>query len=133
MTNFEKTQNGQKNPADIIAKIKTARDEARIKANAYRHLTGKRYDFCRAKAATKAYTYALELIDEGEYDLVRALADDALAVYEAAQNVDVTERALASFDGEHDALLTVVDLMDGHRDALVSVVDWMNNKEGGDS
>lgn len=117
MTNFEKTQNGQKNSADVIAKIKTARDEARIKANAYRHLTSKRYDYRRAVAAVLAYDEALALFERGTEHKIPNMVTRAIAdfEYEHCDNPTATEVTLA--------------VTEGRKDALASVADWMNNKE----
>ena len=103
----------KRNRNDLIAEIKVARDEARVKAQAYANLPAKRYDFYRAAAATAAYDEALELIYEGYLARVRARADEAQSVYEGAQNGSWTELMLADIDGRRDALNTVVDLMDG--------------------
>ena len=117
MTNFEKTQNRQKNSADVIAKIKTARDEARFKVHVYENLTSKRYDYWRADAAILAYNQALAMLEQGTEQQIPDMAATALADFEYARDDDptATEMSLA--------------VADGRRDALASVADWMNAEE----
>ena len=115
MTNFEKTQNRQKNSADIIAKIKTARDQARIKANAYRNLTAMEYKYWRATAELNAYNQVLAMFEKGTEQQIPGMAATAIAEFERARDDDTNKWILA--------------LAEGRKDALASVTDWMNNKE----
>ena len=103
---------------DIIAEIKTARDEARFKAHAYVGLTSKRYDYWRAITAIVAYDEALAMLEQGTEQQIPDMAATALANFEYARDDDptATEMTLAVADGRRDALNTVVDLMDGRAD-----------------
>ena len=102
--------------ADLIAEIKTARDEARVKANAYRHLTAKRYDYWRAMSAVLTYDEALAMFEQGTEHQIPDMAATAIADFERVRDSEDPEMILA--------------VMDGRRDALASVADWMNNEEG---
>lgn len=97
---------------DIITKIKTARDEAQIKANAFRNLTAKKYDYWRALATFMAYDDALEMFEWGAEYEIPDMATTAIADFERARDGDTTEMTLA--------------VADGRRDALASVAEWMN-------
>ena len=88
--------------ADVIAEIKTALDEAKVKARAYKYLTSERYNYRRALAAIAAYDQALTLFARGTEHQIPAMAVRA-------------EMTLA--------------VTDGRRDALASVADWMNTEE----
>ena len=104
--------------ADLIAEIKTARDEARIKAHAYMNLTIKKYDYWRAVSAVLTYDEALAMFARATEHRIPAMAARAIADFERAHDDDptATERTLA--------------IADGRRDALASVADWMRNEEG---
>ena len=102
--------------ADVIAEIRTARDEARIKANAYRNLTAKEYDYWRATAALNAYNQALEMFIAGTEHYIQGMVTIAIAEFEYERDSDIPEMNLA--------------VLDGRRDALASVADWMYTKEG---
>ena len=106
----------RRDPADLIAEIKTKRAEARHKMQVFASMPSRLADLYRAVGAATAYDEAIELIYEGYLDLVRARANEAQSVYEGAQNGSVTELMLADIGGRRDALLTVVDLMDGKAD-----------------
>ena len=105
----------QRNRNDLIAEIKTARDEAHVKANAHMNLTAKRYDYWRAVAASRAYHRALVMFARATEHEIPGMAATALADFARARDGDTTERALA--------------VADGLRDALATVADWMNNEE----
>ena len=101
--------------ADLIAEIKTARDEARVKAHAYMNLTIKRYDYWRAMSAVLAYDEALAMFARATEHKIPDMAATAVADFERARDGDTTEMTLA--------------VADGRRDALASVADWMNTEE----
>ena len=101
--------------ADLIAEIKTARDEARIKAHAYMNLTIKKYDYWRAVSAVLTYDEALAMFEQGTEHKIPDMATAAIADFERARDGDTTEMTLA--------------VADGRRDALASVADWMRNEE----
>ena len=101
--------------ADVIAEIKTARNEARIKVNAYRHLTAKRYDYWRAIAAIAVYHKTLAMFEQGTEHKIPDMAVEAIAEFESARDDERPEMNLA--------------VADGRRDALASVADWMTTKE----
>lgn len=107
----------KRNRNDVIAEIKAARDEARIKANAYKGLTAKRYDYWRATAAVLAYDGALAMFEQGTELYIPDMAATAIADFEYAHNDDPT------------ATKMTLAVADGRRDALASVADWMNTKE----
>ena len=98
---------------DIIAKIKTARDEARVKANAYENITAKRYDYWRAIETVYGYDDALTMFARATEHYIPDMAATAIADFERARDSDTDEMTLAVADGRRDALATVVDLMDG--------------------
>ena len=100
--------------ADLIAEIKTARDEARIKANAYRNLTANRYRYWRATAALNAYNQALAMFERGTEHKIPGMAATAIAIFERARDNEIRETDLA--------------VLDGRRDALATVAEWMNNR-----
>ena len=107
----------KRNRNDVIAEIKTARDEARIKAHAYRYVKIKRYDYWRAVSAVLTY-------------------DEALAMFARATEhkiPDMAARAVTDFERAHDddptATEITLSLADGRRDALASVADWMRNEK----
>lgn len=101
--------------ADVVAEIKTARDEARIKANAYMNLTTKRYDYWRAVTASVAYDAALIMFEQGTEHDIPDMAVRAITIFERARDSEASEVNLA--------------VADGRRDALASVADWMRNEE----
>ena len=105
----------KRNRNDVVAEIKTARDEARITAHAYENLTDKRYDRWRAAAAVLAYDRALVMFARATEHEIPGMAATALADFERARDSETTEMALA--------------FADGRRDALATVADWMNNEE----
>ena len=104
-----------RNRNDLIAEIKTARDEAHARAYALRNLTAKRYDYWRAVAAIRAYDQALTVFAFGTEYKIPGMVANALADFERARDGETTEMALAAADGR--------------RDALATVADWMNNEE----
>ena len=106
----------QRNRNDVIAETKTARDEARVKANAYMNLTIKRYDYWRAMSAVLTYDEALAMFARATEHRIPDMAATAVADFERARDGDTTEMSLA--------------VADGRRDALASVADWMRNEEG---
>ena len=101
---------------DIIAKIKTARAEARVKESAYENLTSKRYDYWRAVAAIFAYNQALDMFARGTELYIPDMAATAIADFEHAHNDGPT------------ATETNLAVADGRRDALASVAEWMSNR-----
>lgn len=103
--------------ADVIAEIKTARDEAQIKANAYKNLTAKQYDYWRAVSAVLTYDEALAMFARATEHKIPGMAARAIAYFEYVHNDDPTATEMT---------LAVVD---GRRDALASVADWMSNEE----
>ena len=105
----------QRNKNDLIAEIKTARDEARIKAHAYRDLTVKRYDYWRAVSAVLTYDEALAMFAQATEHKIPDMAATAVADFERVRDSEDPEMILA--------------VMDGRRDALASVADWMRNEE----
>ena len=105
----------QRSRNDLVAEIKTARDEALSMAHAYVNLTAKRYDYWRAVAAFRAYDQALVMFARATEHKIPGIAANALADFERARDGDTTEMALA--------------VADGRRDALATVADWMNNEE----
>ncbi len=104
----------KRNKNDVIAEIKVARDEARIKANAYKGLTAKRYDYWRAVAAITAYDQALTMFARGTEHDIRDMAATAIATFERARDNEIRETDLA--------------VTDGRRDALASVAEWMSDR-----
>lgn len=117
MNRNEKTQNRQESSADIIAEIRTARAEARVKVNAYRDITAKKYDYWRAIESVLTYDQALGMFARGTEHYIPDMAATALADFEYARDDD-------SFATEMDLAFA-----DGRQDALTSVADWMDNKE----
>ena len=105
----------KRNRNDVIAEIKTARDEARVKANAYRNLTSQRYDYWRAVSAVLTYDEALAMFARATEHKIPDMAARAIADFERVRDSEDPEMILA--------------IMDGRRDALASVADWMNTKE----
>ena len=101
--------------ADLVAEIKAARDEARVKKNAYRNLTSKRYDYWRAIAAIAVYHKTLAMFEQGTEHKIPDMAVEAIAEFESARDDERPEMNLA--------------VADGRRDALASVADWMNTEE----
>lgn len=101
----------QRNRNDVISEIKTARDEARVKAHAYMSLTVKKYDYWRAMSAVIAYDDVLALYAQNREIEIQALATKADREFENARDGDVTEMTLAMTDGRRDALASVADLM----------------------
>lgn len=99
---------------DVIAEIKTALDEARIRANAYANITVNQYNYWRAIAAIAAYDRALAMFERGTEHQIPDMAVKAVADFEHVRDNDVTEMTLA--------------FTDGRRDALASVADWMDNR-----
>ena len=106
----------KRNKNDLIAEIKTARDEARVKENAYKNLTAKKYDYWRATAAVFTYNTALVMFALGTEHKILDMAVEAIADFERARDSDAPEMSLA--------------VTDGRRDAFASVADWMRNEEG---
>ena len=104
----------KRNKNDVIAEIKTARDEAKVKANAYKGLTAKRYDYWRAVSAVLAYDRALAMFARASEHKIPNMATEAIAEFEYERDNDIPEMALA--------------VADGHRDALATVAEWMNNR-----
>ena len=104
----------KRNKNDVIAEIKAARDEARIKAHAYMNLTVKRYDYWRAVSAVMTYDEVLDMFEWGAEYRIPAMSTTAIADFERARDGDTTEMTLASADGR--------------RDALASVAEWMSNR-----
>ena len=100
---------------DVIAEIKTARDEAHVRANAHMSITIKRYNYWRAVAAFIAYDRALVMFARATEHKIPGMAAAALADFERARDAETTEMTLA--------------IADGRRDALATVADWMNNEE----
>ena len=100
---------------DVIAEIKTARDEAHVKANAHMNLTANRYDYWRAVAAFLTYDRALVMFARATEHKIPGMAATALADFERARDGETTEMTLA--------------VADGRRDAFATVADWMNNEE----
>ena len=98
---------------DIIAEIKTARDEAQTKVNAYKYLTSERYNYWRAVSAVMTYDEALDMFEWGTEHRIPNMATTAHADFGYARDSDATEWTLAFTDGRRDALASVVDLMDG--------------------
>ena len=115
MTNFEKAQSQQENSTDIIAKIVTARDEARGMARIYKYHPNKQYDYWRAMSAVITCDDVLDMFESGDEHKIPDMAAKAAADFERVRDNEDPEMILA--------------VMDGHRDALVSVVDWMNNEK----
>ena len=106
----------KRNKNDVIAEIKTALDEAKVKARAYKYLTAKRYDYRRALAAIAAYDQALAIFAQGTEHNISDLAIAAIAEFEWARDNDTPKMTLA--------------VADGRRDAFASVADWMTTEEG---
>ena len=104
----------KRNRNDLIAEIKTARDEAKVKANAYRNLTAKEYDYWRAVSARIAYEDALDMFEQATEHDIPGMAVEAVAGFEWVRDSEVSEVVLA--------------LADGRRDALATVAEWMNNR-----
>lgn len=102
--------------ADLIAEIKTARDEARVKARAYMNLTIKKYDYWRAVSAVLTYDEALAMFARATEHKIPGMAATAIADFERARDDDTSEGTLA--------------IADGRRDALASVAEWMTDEEG---
>ena len=101
--------------ADLIAEIKTARDEARIKAHAYMNLTIKKYDYWRAVSAVLTYDEALAMFARATEHKIPDMAATAVADFERVRDSEDPEMILA--------------VMDGRRDALASVAEWMNSEK----
>ena len=106
----------KRNKNDVIAEIKTALDEANVKANAYMNLTAKRYDYWRAIAAIAVYHKTLAMFEQGTEHKIPDMATAAIAIFERARDREIRETDLA--------------VTDGRRDAFASVADWMRNEEG---
>ena len=104
----------KRNKNDLIAEIKTARDEARVKENAYKNLTAKKYDYWRATAAVFTYNTALVMFALGTEHKIPDMAVEAIADFERARDSDAPEMSLA--------------VADGRRDALASVAEWMSDR-----
>ena len=104
----------KRNRNDVIAEIKTARDEAKVKANAYKDLTAKRYDYWRARAASTTYDEVLTMFARGTELYIPDMAVKALAHFDLVRDDDTSE--------------TILAFADGHRDALATVAEWMNNR-----
>ena len=104
----------KRNKNDVIAKIKTARDESKIKAHAYMNLTIKKYDYGRAVSAVMTYDEVLAMFEQETEHYIPDMATAAIAEFERAGDDDTSEGTLA--------------LIDGRRDALASVADWMSNR-----
>ena len=104
----------KRNKNDVIAEIKAARDEARIKAHAYINLTIKKYDYWRAVSAVMTYDEVLDMFEWGAEYRIPAMATAAIAEFERARDDEPHEMNLA--------------IKDGRRDALASVADWMRNR-----
>ena len=118
MTNAEKTQGQQGSSEDLVAKIKTARDEALDKANDNMNLATKRerYESLRAITAVATYNEVLSMIEwGGTGHRVPDMATEATADFERARDGETTGMTLA--------------VTHGRRDALATVAEWMNNKE----
>ena len=105
----------KRNRNDVIAEIKTARNEARIKAHAYMNLTIKKYDYWRAVSAVLTYDEALAMFARATEHKIPAMAATAIADFERVRDSEDPEMILA--------------VTDGRRDALASVADWMNTEE----
>ena len=106
--------------ADLVAKIKTARAKAKIKARAYKYLTAKRYGYRRAISAVTTYNEVLSMIEwRGTEQQIPAMAAEATAEFEY-------ERAR---EGVIPVPKMTLAVMDGRRDALASVTEWMNTKD----
>ena len=101
----------KRNRNDLIAEIKTARDEAKIKANAYRNLTAKKYDYWRAVSTALTYDEALALFEQGTEHYIPNMATAAIAEFERARDDDTSEGTLALADGRRDAFATVTEWM----------------------
>ena len=99
---------------DVIAKIKTARDESKIKAHAYMNLTIKKYDYWRAVSVAMTYDEVLAMFRQKTEHYIPDMATAAIAEFERARDDGASEGTLA--------------LADGRRDALASVADWMRNR-----
>ena len=106
----------KRNRNDVIAEIKTARDEAKVKANAYKDLTAKRYDYWRAVSAVLAYDRALAMFARASEHKIPDMATEAIADFEWVRDNETLEMSLA--------------VTDGRRDALATVAEWMNTEEG---
>ena len=104
----------KRNKNDIIAEIKTARDEARIKANAYKDLAAKKYDYWRATFVAVTYDETLTMFERGTEHRIQNMATEAIAEFEYERDNDIPEMTLA--------------IIDGRRDALATVADWMANR-----
>ena len=104
----------KRNKNDVIAEIKAARDESRIKANAYRNLTAKRYDYWRAVSTALTYDETLRMFARATEHKIPDMAAKAVAYFERVRDSEITEFTLA--------------VLDGRRDALASVADWMYNR-----
>lgn len=105
----------KRNRNDVVAEIKTARAEAQIRANAYKNLTAKWYDYWRAMSAVLAYDEALALFEQDSEHEIPVMAATAVADFERVHDSEDPEVVLA--------------VMDGRRDALASVADWMSAEE----
>ena len=109
----------KRNRNDMIAKIVTARDEARVKKNAYRNLTSKRYDYWRAIATIAAYQKTLAMFEQGTEHKIPDMASGAVADF---------ERLRVRNGGTPIPEMNLV-IAEGRRDALASVADWMTDEE----
>lgn len=107
----------KRNRNDIIAEIKTARNEARIKANAYRHLTVKRYDYWRATVAIAVYDQALDMFERGAEHEIPSMATEALADFEYAR------------EGEIPVPKLTLVATDERRDVFAAIAEWMRTEE----
>lgn len=99
------------NRADTVAKIKAARAEARIKANAYMNIAGKRYDYWRSLATAMTYDEALTMFMRGTEHDIPGMANYALANFEWARDSEASEVNLAVADGRRDAFATIAEWM----------------------
>ena len=104
----------KRNKNDVIAEIKTARDEARIKVQAYKGLAAKNYDYWRATFVAVTYDETLTMFERGTEHRIPYMAVEAIAEFEYERDSDIPEMTLA--------------VLDGRRDALASVADWMYNR-----
>ena len=104
----------KRNKNDVIAEIKTARDEARLRANAYKGLAAKKYDYWRATFVAVTYDETLTMFAREAEHNIPNMAAEATAEFEYERDNDIPEMTLA--------------IIDGRRDALATVAEWMTNR-----
>lgn len=119
----------KRNRNDVVAEIKTARDEAHTKARAYKNYMTEKYNYWRAISTVTTYNETLVMFEQGTEHQIPDMAATAHADFERARDDEILE---VDLDGEMiEMSVGVSDLavIDGRRDALASVADWMTTEE----